>query len=420
MKSNFSPAVDQTRHRSEEGFASTSGTVQGYLRFMEKLIRILHDLRAQAATRIGAPLRRATEAELNASSSNRWTLQQAGCRTLPNTLEAQLNPGLPDSIEMRWCAVDAHEIHHAHVTGDDCNVFLPNGRFLGDCSSLAHHPDRKIRRPIPLLSRRIQEVCFLLGGRNFENHGHFMLHHLPRLAAAMDHLKEHDVQHLLLGHRRKGWQERYIRSVSGAAFSVLRAGPGTTRVDRLLHAPQLWSETALASPEILHTLRNAFLAHSENEASLPKQSDAPPILVSRDDAPDRQLLNERNIAAEIERQWGRCEILKLSNLSFADQIRAFSQAPLIVGALGQGFANLLAANGALCLILDTEPDWAESYFSRTFRDLAILNGCLASRVFANTPIKKRDHWTYPEERFKTELLTATKLWQSNHPSPKSL
>ena len=214
---------------------------------------------------------------------------------------------------------------------------------------------------------------------------------------------------VLLGSREKRWQARYLAAVGVPGETMHRAGSGTTLVDRLFYAPQMWTDSALASPEILQRIRAAFLTHSQ--LSSDSAISQPPILVSRADAPDRKLLNEQEIAAEVERQWGSCEVLELSKLDFATQLRKFAQAPLIVGALGQGFANLLVSSGALCLILDTEVRWGESYFSQTFRDLALLHGNLASRLFAGQPIQKCEHWSYPLEKFKEELASATALWK---------
>lgn len=380
---------------------------------MEKLIRILHDLRAQAASALGARVRRVTPADSPNFPPPSWQLQTAGARTLDNFFEAHLNPSMPNTIPTHWPNVHAWEIPRAFVTGDDTNVFLPNGDFVDGCPSLARHPDRKLRRPIPPLATHVENPCLLLGGRNFENHGHFVLHHLPRLAAALPQLERRGVRHLLLGHRRKGFQERYVQAVSGNELRILRASPGTTLVTRLFYAPQLWSESALASPDILQSLRVAFLNHANSNSETVEHAEALPILISRADAPDRRLLNEEEIATEIRRQWGACRILRLSELTFAEQVHAFRRAPLIVGALGQGFANLIVASPrSLCLILDTEPDWAESYFSRTFRDLALLQGAHASRLFAGVQIRKRDHWSYPIGKFRRELEAATRFSRS--------
>lgn len=377
---------------------------------MNKLLKIAHDCHTRAVTLLGRGLCHASADEMRAAALRSWTLQAAGRRTLDNTLEHSLNPDCPSQINMRWKDVTCHEFTDASLTGDDGSVFLANGLLLRDCPSLARHPDRKIRRPLPLLARKIKEPCFYLAGRNYENHGHFLLHHLPRLIAAQDSLAAMGNPRILLGAREKRWQARYLAAVGSPPEQMLRASPGTTVVDRLFHTPQMWTDSALAAPEILQRMRATFLTHAG-----PPPVAQPPILVSRADAPDRQLLNEREIAAEVERQWGACEVLELSRLDFATQLRKFAAAPLIVGALGQGFTNLLVSSNALCLILDTEITWGESYFSRTFRDLALLHGNLASRIFAHRPIQKREHWSYPLEKFKDELANATSLWKQHRP-----
>lgn len=377
---------------------------------MNKLIRLAHDCYTRATTLLGRGLRHATAEETRAAALRSWTLQTAGSRRLDNFLEQTLNPVCPAQIDMQWKEVVCHEFANACLTGDDGTVFLASGLHLRDCHSLARHPDRKIRRPLLLLAKKIQEPCFYLAGRNYENHGHFLLHHLPRLLAAQNDLATMNNPWILLGNREKRWQTRYLAAVGTPPEKVRRAGIGTTIVKRLFYAPQIWTDTALATPEILQRMRATLLAYAG-----PLPDAQPPILVSRADAPDRQLLNEREIVAEIERQWGTCEVLELSKLDFATQLRKFAAAPLIVGALGQGFTNLLVSSNALCLILDTEVKWGESYFSQTFRDLGLLHGNLASRLFADRPIQKREHWSYPIDKFKEELARATSLWKQHRP-----
>ena len=385
---------------------------------MNKVIRLANDGYTRAGSLLGSSLRQAVEGELDACALRSWTLQTGGCCTLDNTLEHAINPGCPATLDMNWKEVRCWELSNTYLTGDDCNVFLSANNYLRFCPSLRHHPERKVRRPLRFLSSAIADPCFYLAGRNYENHGHFLLHHLPRLMASQKFLSDMGNPKVLLGNRAKRWQERYLAAVDVPPASILRAGPGTTRVDKLFYAPQMWTDTALAAPEILQRMRSVFLNHSHLTASTDNVQ--VPILISRADAPDRKLLNEREIAAEVERQWGACEVLELSRIDFATQIRKFAQAPLIVGALGQGLTNLLVSQGALCLILDTEEQWAESYFSQTFRDLALMHGNLASRLFTGQPIQKREHWSYPLLKFKSELATATAFWKKHHSHASTL
>ena len=378
---------------------------------MNKLIRFAHDCHTKAVTLLECHLHRVSNEQLVTAANRSWRFQTAGSRRLENQLEHTLTPSCPAVHEMNWRDVFCFQLDSVCLTGDDALVFIPSGEVVMDCPSLQRHPERKIRRPLRLGSRHITESCVYLAGRNYENHGHFLLHHLPRLFAAQSHFEALGHPRILLGNREKQWQLRYLSAVGVAPEQVRRAGPCTTRVNRLFYAPQLWSDSALASPEILLRMRAAFLAHSLQSTGM--QTAQPPILISRCDAPDRKLLNEHEIAAEVERQWGACEVLQLSKLDFATQLRKFATAPLIIGALGQGFANLLVASGALCLILDTEEQWSESYFSRTFRDLALLHGNMAARLFAGRSIQKREHWSYPLPKFKQELSTATALWKQH-------
>jgi hypothetical protein len=49
-----------------------------------------------------------------------------------------------------------------------------------------------------------------------------------------------------------------------------------------------------------------------------------------------------------------------------------------------------------------------------------MHGNLASRLFTGHPIQKREHWTYPLQKFKSELVTATAFWKKHHSHASTL
>jgi capsular polysaccharide biosynthesis protein len=68
------------------------------------------------------------------------------------------------------------------------------------------------------------------------------------------------------------------------------------------------------------------------------------LYVTRADAPSRRVENEAEVRAVLERHG--FEVFRGDGMSFAEQMRVFSEATVIVGAHGAGLVNSFAARGA--------------------------------------------------------------------------
>jgi capsular polysaccharide biosynthesis protein len=93
----------------------------------------------------------------------------------------------------------------------------------------------------------------------------------------------------------------------------------------------------------------------------------PNFYISRANALTRKVLNEEDVICALEKLG--FSYYTLESLAYGDQVRLFSQASIVVGAHGAGFANLLHAECATVFEL-FEPSWVKSYY----RNLACVLG----------------------------------------------
>jgi hypothetical protein len=95
-------------------------------------------------------------------------------------------------------------------------------------------------------------------------------------------------------------------------------------------------------PTPLHVqwLRERFAPHSLTRSRR--------LYISREDARNRRIINEADLVKELV-LYG-FEVVTLSGMSFADQVRLFSEAEIVVGPHGAGFANAVFAQPGTTLI----------------------------------------------------------------------
>ena len=123
----------------------------------------------------------------------------------------------------------------------------------------------------------------------------------------------------------------------GLADRVRHLGTGTYRAERLL-VPVYPGGAEWPSPEHLLAVRRRLLSATDPG---PGDGAQRRILISREDAGDRRLTNERELLQALEPLG--FERLTLGGLSALDQIRIFREAETIVAPHGGGLSNMLFA-----------------------------------------------------------------------------
>jgi len=323
------------------------------------------------------------------------------------------NTPLPPLVT-RWGRTTWSRLRHAHVVGDQGHVFRADGRFVHICPSMRRLDPEKIRRPIPWLARRVEGAVFHLTGRDHENHGHFVMQHLPRLLAARPLLAELDIHPSILvaaGHEK--WQSRYLGALGYDAQHVIACGTGTTSVEELHYVPMLWDAGPLLGPPRLYVDLQTALRRWAG-VSEDARPGSRPIFVSREDAPTRRLSNEAEIIGVCRRLLGEVDVMHLPKVPFADQIRRFAETPLVIGPQGQGLTNIIFSRGARMLILEAGQSSLEGGWACSYRDFAAMTGNSALRLLSGLPWPNDGDWSFPVESFERQLKRVLALGLDAH------
>lgn len=314
---------------------------------------------------------------------------------------------LPPSV-MRWSSVSLYRLNGARVVGDQGSVFTDEGKLLRICPSLKRMDQAKVRRPIPWLARRIRGPVFHLTGRDHENHGHFLMQHLPRLMAARPFLEKQRLQPEILvapGHEK--WQGRYLSALKIDAQRIVPCSTGTVHIDDLLYVPMLWDSGHLGPPDLYAQMQSCFRQLAGvAEGVTPKGR---PLFVSRSDAPTRRLSNETEIINICRQLLGEIDVINLREVPLVEQIGRFAEAPLVIGPQGQGLTSIAFAANSRMLILEAGQSPRETGWASTYRDFAHFTGNSALRMLSGEPWPNDGDWEFPPAFFAQQLRRVISL-----------
>jgi capsular polysaccharide biosynthesis protein len=319
---------------------------------------------------------------------------------------------LPPSIT-RWSKACCHIFRDAHVVGDQGHVFTSNGSFVNLCPSFARLDPAKIRHPIPIMAKRLEGPVFHLTGRDHENHGHFLMQHLPRLMAASSFLEANRLTPTILtatGHEK--WQGRYLGTLGDLGAKVAPCRKGTLSVPHLIYVPMLWQEGYLGPPIYYQQMQRYFRAFAGVSDAAPPSGR--PVFVTRRDAPTRRLANETEILAVCRERLGEIDVVDLPKTPFLEQIRRFADAPLVIGPQGQGLTNIIFSRQSRLLILEAGTSPVTHGWVNAYRDFACMTGNSALRLFSGLPWPDDGDWLFPAEEFRRQLDRVVSLGLHEH------
>jgi len=233
------------------------------------------------------------------------------------------------------------------------------------------------------------ETAFLLGG--CRNYSHWLLDYLPRLALLGD-----PTVPLLVNAPLAPFQVASLRASGIGEHRLLPlAYPSAVSVRHLFY-PDLCSSSFTPPrslrPGVLAWLRETFaplMASGRRDRK---------IFISRGEEREphrRRLLNHDEIAG-IARNHG-FEVVAMEQLNFADQVRMFAEAAVIVGAHGAGFANMAFAPTGAEVVELIGPRLSDSEWSMGYARIAPFLGLEFTRIVGNsdarTPVAF-DHLPY--------------------------
>jgi capsular polysaccharide biosynthesis protein len=378
--------------------------------------RSLHDLYSSIASRCLPAVQEVDAQEISGAES--FVVQKAGETELRHPLEeAMYGPAFATS-RVSWPEITGYQLPHVHVVGDQGCVYLPDGRRLDGPSAVWSPIKRKARRPIPLFARRESDPLFHLTGINHENHGHFLLDHLPRYFAARNCENIGEAKILLApGHLK--WQAKYLELLSVDRSRLIEGHPGTIRANQLQYVPQLNHNSKFCDPKIFRDMaaemQSSIKQRGWYASSNQKREGPRAIWISRRDAPNRYLKNEDVLIEEARRILGSVEVMLLSRVPFKEQVRMIMNSEFVIGAQGQGIASSVFSYGRKVIILEQGMMPSEQRgWAATFRDMAELAGNQSVRFYSGFPHTVRDaDWEFPKVKFAAELSRLKQLCERN-------
>jgi capsular polysaccharide biosynthesis protein len=364
------------------------------------LMRKLHDFHSLARHCFGTRLRKLDVPPANHLLSQA-TVQQAGSGRITHALEQHLFGDPQSSSSFSWPEITSYHLKDVFSTGRDGNVFFTGQDLLAACPWVRRSWESKIRRPLPMLAKPIPQPLFHLTGRNHENHGHFLFQHLPRLIAARQCMPG-DTS-LLVAKSHTHWQGTYLEMLGVDRNKLITTNDGTLLCTDLHYVPILSGTTPLCSVEIF----KALVAHFQETISRKrlqeqaKRYDA--IFVSRADAPDRRLLNEKEVFETTRHYFPNSLLVKLKGASLQEQIRCFNAADVVIGEAGMGLSNILFVKNKILVVLNSDNRDINPGWELTYADIAALSGNLAVRVHSGLPRLQNRDWTFPVEVYRNFL-----------------
>ena len=163
---------------------------------------------------------------------------------------------------------------------------------------------------------------------------HWICDVLPRVQAALPHLPPETRFVVPDGLSEAESESLQAIGIRPESCSVFR-GKRPWRVERLVHVPPV-AMTGDHTRESLMSLRESVFRHTRFE---PVSKTARRIYVARRQGLERSVVNEAELLPALQERG--FEVVRCESLSFADQVKLFRDAEVVVGPHGGGFANLL-------------------------------------------------------------------------------
>ena len=253
---------------------------------------------------------------------------------------------------------DATVINNTSMILCHNNTFYPQlcylnpPRFLKTCASIKGlQADGSCEIDMPDEIDYVDQPAVLIG--NADVYYFWMFYHVTRFWLMQMVQNRNEVKHFL-NNQLNSFQQQTLEllQIDSTDFGYLN--PSATKF-RQLYLPVGIHRFSFTHPGAIKWLRTQLLPLDL----------CPPhrrIFLSRQDAARRRLLNEEKIINRLKPHG--FEVIVPSSLSVADQIEVFSQAEIVVGAHGSGFANMVFASPQAKLVEIHSPHGVASSFDR--------------------------------------------------------
>jgi hypothetical protein len=372
-------------------------------------IRVSHDAKASICTRAGLHL---THVHEHPKILEKILIQENSVTRYTNAFEKRYY-GYCEPLDFFHPATYLHVLRDVWVVGSEAHIFFEPDQLFSICSSLNGIAERKIRRPIPLFAKVIEEPVFILASRAPGNRGHFLVEHLPRLVASIDAIKKLGGCNFLVTPMHRKWQLPYLEKLGIPRSTVIEANIGSTFCRKAFYVPTLCTgQIATVSRESYYEyLRNRFIGGAGPSGK------GSPIFLTRKDAPDRRLTNEDAIFAIAKTFFPGMMHVALSTLPLDEQISLFQNAPVIIGPHSQSFRHILCASNSVVVQLIQgfrKPSNEYYQWAQNYNYIGTVGGNVCLPLFSEIPFTTNDDWIYPEDKFEKELSQLMSLLDSKN------
>jgi capsular polysaccharide biosynthesis protein len=278
------------------------------------------------------------------------------------------------------------------VLGDDGAVVAPDRRLLWDLSY--HWPGRPHRHPVYAIDRPSARwlpgsTVTLAAMGAATNYFHFLCNSLARLA----YLPEPDGRSFAV--------DRFL--VSGAVTPLVAEALGllgipreritgtadlpASRPERLI-VPPLVSPTFVIPPHVCDFLHERFVTTSGARDGAGRRR----LFIDRSDAPRRRIRNLPALRSLLDEMG--FEVVRLSGLGLAEQVRLFHDAELVVANHGAALANLVFCRPGTRVLQVLAPGMTEREYRTISQHRRLDHDYLCGDFFSSDdaalPCKDRD------------------------------
>lgn len=218
-------------------------------------------------------------------------------------------------------------------------------------------------------------------------YAHWLCESLTRLEGAEYYEQQTGRKPTLLIHQNPSkWQIESLQLLGYSLDDFVQWNGSRVQVDRLV-LPSFRRQARWSDPDAYQWMRDRMIANLPAHSDLPL---SPRILISRANAAGRRMLNEEAVMEFLAPLGFRSYVTE--SLSFADEVRLFSQAEVVIGTHGSGFTNIIFSK-CKPLVIDLYSSWFSGSFFQLTASMGGRYACLPCEPKgANAGLKNSDMW----------------------------
>jgi capsular polysaccharide biosynthesis protein len=226
-------------------------------------------------------------------------------------------------------------------------------------------------------TQRVDPATALLAAPQGWNHYHWVFDVLPRV-----HLLARwrpVIEQYLVPANLSAVQLESLRHLGINEEQLVRLEPQTRLRCQRLYVPSLPGSEGCSPPWAVGFLREAFTG-----AAAHTPGHGPRLYVRRGGGAQRPVLNEPELIARLQRRG--FQAIDPTEMGFLEQVAAFRDATLVVGAHGAGLANLVfSRSGSVLELLPAEYARTDCYFTLSCQRGLNYDAWIAPRTGAAAP-----------------------------------